>query len=185
MESFEAHAAQVTLLFYGRHKLVGRQNSIMAKQSVYLCPERDKSEEIDQAQHAQKKPAHEKIVRRFHVPAPTPAGKSGEKRAVFRNHAICPFGKSRKNGQAVVSAQQPLPVGIFGQRPEHSLRARINHTVGRNELNRRVKARAGNFGKLFRNARVLRGQIIHRLARQLLPAANPEAAKMAVTVKDH
>ena len=81
--------------------------------------------------------------------------------------------------------QRPLPFGIVGQSAEDRFCARMNGAVGFNESNGGIELSLWNFWKARGNLRVLRGQIIHRVTRNLPPAANPERAEIAVAVENH
>ena len=110
IKSFRTDALLVALLFHRRHELAGRQNAIMSDESIDLGPERDESEEIHEAQRPQKKPAHEKIRGRFHVPPPAPTRERREQRAVSCHEAVSPFTERREQRERLVHSRQPSPV---------------------------------------------------------------------------
>ena len=59
-----------------------------------------------------------------------------------------------------------------------------NGTVGLDKMQRRLETVAWQFRKIGCDARVLKWQIINGLVCGVLPAANPEKAKRAVSVID-
>src|ERR1700743_1614335 len=119
------------------------------------------------------------------MPAPENFCSPREKRPMLRDLSISPLCEPCEQWKGLIQIQQPPEVPVVRQRLNDRLRSTVNGTVGFNQLHGGLESRTWNFGKTYRDLRVLRWQIIEPLARGALPAVYPQGAKAAIAVINH
>lgn len=70
MKSLQADVLSRTLLFDPGHELAGWLDAVVSDESADLHPERNKGDQINQPEGAQKNPACVNIIRQFDMPTP-------------------------------------------------------------------------------------------------------------------
>src|SRR5690242_9409520 len=117
--------------------------------------------------------------------SPEQPGRIRKKCAMPRDNVVTPFREMRERRKNVVNIERPAKVWIVRQRFEHGFGSVVNRTIGFNQLHGGIEGGLGNFWKTLADLRVLRREIIDRIARGALPPMNPQRAKAAVAVINH
>ncbi len=104
---------------------------------------------------------------------------------MFRDKAITTFRDRCNAGNVLEKHQWPSQLQVVSQRTKHRLSAATNSPVGFDKLHRLFKLFTRQLRKPCGNLRILEGKVINAFSDDLLPAIDPEAAKLAVAVEDH
>src|SRR5437016_6767964 len=84
-----------------------------------------------------------------------------------------------------IPIHQPALVRVMSQGTECSFGPAIYGTIRFQQVNSAFKSLRRQLVKADGEGRILKWKIINRVARGMLPAANPEPAEIAVAVKNH
>jgi hypothetical protein len=104
---------------------------------------------------------------------------------VPREQAVGPFGDAGKDVRAFIPIDEPILLGIVGERTEDGLGAAINAAIRLDQLHGVLELPAGHFGKAHRYTGVLEREINKVIPGGMLPTVNPQRAEVAAAVIDH
>src|SRR5438552_7245640 len=171
------------MLMSSRKKLAHRQNSVYADESVGLRPKRNKGDQINQPERAEKPAARREISRRPHVGAPQQSGNCRPKCSVTRDNFVSNLGNRRGTGNVIITPRQPFARGSTTQRAIDGLRREKNFARLVDVNDRALELLPRYFRKSHRCFLI---SLVLNLARsQHSPALDPQSAKMTLAIPNH
>src|SRR5713101_3011434 len=99
------------------------------------------------------------------------------------HEAVRPLGDRGNPRNMLIDPERPPQAA--SKRPKYRVRSAIDLSVPCHELDGLLESLAGQFGKLFGDARILERQVVHLVAGDLREAADPAAAEVAIPVENH
>src|ERR1039458_1765216 len=167
------------------HKLRGGRDAVAADETIDLSPQGNEGDEVDDPEQTEKKPASEKVRWRLDLFAPEKTSEERKAGTVFGDETVETLGDRRDAGNVLVEPERPSLAGRDRQCAKDGLGSRVDVPVRVDELHRLLALLTSQFGKTLRDSRVLERDVFDAFAVGLLPAQNPAAAEIAVTVEDH
>src|SRR4029077_8395115 len=165
-----------------RQELIQGRHPVAADQSIHLHPERHESDQIRQAERAQKPAPRPEESRRPHASSPEYPSNGRAETAMPSDEPVSGFRNCRESRDVIVTPCQPFSRRPITQRAIHGFRGEKDFAVCFDESHRALKVTARNFREPICD--ILIGGIINLIPSNFSPALNPPPAKITFAVPD-
>src|SRR5580765_4329291 len=117
--------------------------------------------------------------------APAKTGQKGKRRSMSGDKSVKSLADAPENFGMAIPFVEPGHFRILRQGSKSGFRAAYNRSIRQNQVHRLLERGFLDLGKALRYGRILKWNKLHPVAGGLLPALDPQLAKVAIAVINH